>query len=34
MGGMSNNRDIGGWALEDGGVVKQGLLFRLGKTMT
>ena len=28
IGGMSNNRDIGGWALEDGGVVKQGLLFR------
>lgn len=28
IGGMSNNRDIGGWSLEDGGVVKQGLLFR------
>lgn len=28
IGGMSNNRDIGGWSLEDDGVVKQGLLFR------
>lgn len=28
IGGMTNNRDLGGWQLEDGGVIKQGLIYR------
>ena len=31
VGGLTNVRDLGGWATEDGGRVRQGLLFRGSK---